>query len=338
VSVGLTLGLDPPTLGVVLLTLVFTFLSGYNGSAAIVATVVASGAVTRRKAVALATAAELIGPLVLGVAVAETIARDIVPPGTISAAVLTAALLAAIAWALLASWLGLPMSSTHAIVGGLVGAGLSARGLAGVRWDGIGGVVAALLLTPALGLLAGFVAMRLLLAVGVYLTPAVNGYLRRGQVLTATLVALSHGTNEAQKGMGLILAGLIVAGRGPAAGSGLPAWVQVACALAIAAGVAAGGQRMLRTLGGQIFKIRPVHGFAVQASSAAIVIGSTLLGGPTSMTQVATSAIFGVGAAERVGKVRWEVGRGILLAWLVTLPSVAALAAALYQLARLASL
>jgi PiT family inorganic phosphate transporter len=325
-----------PTL-VIALALGFTFLNGYNGSASIVATVVASGAVSRRRALALAAAGELIGPLVLGVAVAETIARDVVPPGDATGVALACGLVAAIGWGVIASWRGLPMSSTHALVGGLAGAGLAARGLAGVRPEGLLGVLIALIATPTIALVGGYVYMKLVLRAGQHFTPAINVYLRRAQVVTSALVAAAHGANEAQKGMGLIAAALVIRDGGAIS---VPLWAQVACACAIAGGVAVGGTATLRTLGARVYRIRPVHGFAVQVTAAAIILISSLLGGPTSTNQVATSAIFGVGAAERATQVRWELGWSIAVAWLVTAPAAALGGATLYLivagLARLA--
>jgi PiT family inorganic phosphate transporter len=218
------------------------------------------------------------------------------------------------------------------MVGGLAGASVAASGLDGVRWVGMTGVLIALVATPALGLAGGYLYMKLVWGAGSFFTPALNAILRRAQVLTSALVAVSYGTNEAQKGMGLILAALLARSGHQV---GVPLWAQLASAIAIAGGVALGGSATLRTLGMRVFRIRPVHGFAAQATSAAIVIASTLLGGPTSMTQVATSAIFGVGAANRVTAVRWELGTSIVLAWLITLPATAVVAGALYWLTRL---
>jgi PiT family inorganic phosphate transporter len=316
----------------VLLALLFTFLNGYNDSAAIVATMVASGALTPRKALALAAVAELAGPLVLGVAVAETIGRGVVAPDATTLGVLLGALVGASVWGLAAGWLGVPTSATHALVGGLVGAGFAAAGADAVEWRGVGRVVLALALAPTLGIVGGYAFMALVLALGRYLTPAVNPHLRRLQIVTSALVALSHGANDAQKSMGVIAAGLVAAGAMPS--FAVPFWVVAACAVAIALGVGLGGETTLRTLGMRIYTIRPVHGFAAQTTTATVVLAASLLGGPASTTQVATSAIFGVGAAERLTKVRWWVGESIVLAWLVTMPLAALVAAAVYLLGR----
>jgi PiT family inorganic phosphate transporter len=312
------------------LALLFTFLNGYNDSAAIVATMVASGALTPRKALALAAVAELAGPVVLGVAVASTIGRGVVDPRATSVGVLLAALVGASAWGVLAGRLGVPTSATHALVGGLVGAAVAGYGVGAIDWRGLGQVVAALALAPLLGIVVGYAFMAIVLALGRYLTPAVNVHLRRIQIATSALVALSHGANDAQKSMGVITAGLVAAGALPS--FAVPTWVVGGCAGAIALGVALGGETTLRTLGMRIYTIRPVHGFAAQTTTAAVVLSASLLGGPASTTQVATAAIFGVGAAERVSKVRWGVGESIVLAWFVTLPIAALVAAAVYLL------
>jgi PiT family inorganic phosphate transporter len=294
---------------------------------------VASGALTPRRALALAAVAELAGPMVLGIAVASTIGRGVIDPAAATLGVLIAALVGASAWGLTAGWLGLPTSATHALVGGLVGAGVAASGASAIDWRGVGLVVGALALAPTLGIVLGYLFMALVLALGRYLTPAVNPHLRRLQVVTSALVALSHGANDAQKSMGVITAGLVAAGALPT--FAVPLWVVGACAVAIALGVALGGETTLRTLGMRIYTIRPVHGFAAQTTTAAIVLAASLLGGPASTTQVATSAIFGVGAAERLTKVRWGLGGSIVVAWFVTMPLAALVAAAVYLIGTL---
>jgi PiT family inorganic phosphate transporter len=319
---------DTALLALVALTLAFTFLNGYNDSASIVATMVASGSLTPRKALLLAAAAELAGPLVLGVAVASAIGRGIVEPGVASVGLLIAALVGATAWGIAAGRLGVPTSATHALVGGLIGATVVAAGPGAINWRGVLLVVAALGLAPTLGIVGGYLFMKLVLRVGEHLTPVVNVYLRRVQIATSALVALGHGANDAQKGMGVIAAGLVAAGAQPR--FEVPLWAVGACAVAIALGVALGGESTLRTLSVRIYQIRPVDGFAAQSTTGLIVLAASLLGGPASTTQVATSAIFGVGAAERITKVRWGVAEGIVLAWLVTLPLSAALAALAY--------
>ena len=323
---------DPTTAALVGLALAFTFLNGYNDSASIVATMVASGALTPRKALMMAGCFEFFGPLLFGVAVASTIGRGVVDPAQITRGTLIAALLGAAAWGVTAGRIGVPTSATHSLVGGLVGAGLASAGPGAVLWQGLVGVIVALGMAPALGVVVGYAYMKVMLRVGTYMTPHANPVLKRAQLLTSALVALSHGANDAQKGMGIITAGLVASGALPR--FEVPQWAILSCAAAIALGVAMGGTATLRTLGMRVFTIRPVHGFAAQAASAAIVIGASLLGGPASTTQVATSAIFGVGAAERVTKVRWEVAEAIVIAWLVTVPVSAVVAAVVYLVGR----
>jgi PiT family inorganic phosphate transporter len=326
--------LDPLTLAIVALALLFTFINGYNDSASLVASMIASGAMSPRNALLLAATAEFLGPLLFGVAVATTIGRGVVNAEAVSGQILLAALLAAIVWGIAAGRLRLPTSATHALVGGLVGAGVVSAGPAAVNWWGVGAVSLTLAAAPAIALTVGFVYMRVMLRVGRYLTPRVNQILRWSQVVTSTALAASHGVNDAQKGMGVIAAALVASGALPT--FEVPTWAVVACAASIALGVANGGTASIRRLGTAIFAIRPVHAFVAQAASAAIVFGASILGGPASTTQVATSAIFGVGAAERWTKVRWQIGQAILLAWLVTIPLTALLAGGLVALLDLA--
>jgi PiT family inorganic phosphate transporter len=319
---------DPALLVLVGLALAFTFLNGYNDSASIVATMVASRALTPRRALTMAAVAEVVGPFLLGSAVASTIGQSIVAPPARTPTVLIAALSGAGVWGIASGRFGIPTSATHALVGGLIGAGLIATGPAGIDWFGVQAVVGALAIAPALGLVGGFLYMKAMLKVGAHLTPGVNPFLSRLQVVTSVLVALSHGANDAQKGMGLITAGLLATGA--QSQFDVPVWVVGACAAAIALGVAFGGQRTVRTLGVRIFTIRPIHGFAAQATAAGIVLGASALGGPASTTQIATSAIFGVGAAERFSKVRWQVGDAIVAAWLLTIPIAGLVAGGAY--------
>lgn len=287
---------------------------------------IASHAMTPRRALMLAAAAELAGPLLLGTAVATAIGRGVVRAEAISLGLLIAALAAACLWGVAAARLGVPTSATHALIGGLVGAGLVAGGPGAIAWGGVGVIVAGLVLAPTIGLAGGYLLMRAVLVAGQYLTPAVNGHLRQLQVATSVLVAFGHGANDAQKGMGVIAAGLALGGSGDLV---VPTWVVGACAATIALGVLLGGQRTLRTLGMRIYTIRPVHGFAAQTTTAATMLAASALGAPSSTVQVGVSAIFGAGAAERLTKVRWALAEGIVAAWLITLPASGALGAVL---------
>jgi PiT family inorganic phosphate transporter len=196
-----------------------------------------------------------------------------------------------------------------------------------VKLAGLGKVVLALAISPLIGLIAGYVVMKVVLFLARGASPKINTFFKRGQIITALALALSHGTNDAQKTMGIITLGLVSAGVLPT--FHVPLWVITICAGAIALGTATGGWRLIKTLGSKFFKIRPVHGFTTQVASASVILSAAILGGPVSTTQVVSSAIIGVGSAERLSKVRWGTAEQILAAWLTTIPVAAILAAGL---------
>ncbi len=313
--------------------LTFGYLNGFHDSSNVVATVISSRAMSPAFALALAGAGVLCGPFLFGVAVAQTIGRDIVPSETLTPAVILSALLAAIAWNLITWWFGIPSSSSHALIGGLVGAVAAANGLSLIRVAGLTKVAIALVMSPILGAGLGWLLMRLVIFIArtFELSPRINWVFKRGQMLTAMTLALSHGTNDAQKTMGMIAMALIATGHMDT--FAVPTWVIASSAGAMALGMATGGRRIIRTLGHGIYRVRPVHGFSAQAAAAGVILGAALLGGPVSTTHVVSSAIMGVGSAERLRRVRWGVVENIVLAWIVTLPATAILAASLVQVA-----
>jgi PiT family inorganic phosphate transporter len=213
-------------------------------------------------------------------------------------------------------------------VGGLLGAAILSSGFAVVRLPGLLKIVIALLVSPPLGMLAGWLVMRLTLWISRGANPSVNRVFKALQIVTLVGLAFGHGSNDAQKTMGVITMGLLAGGLIPT--FHVPTWVILVSASAIALGTSLGGWRLIKTLGGRIFRIRPIHGFTSQVAGAAVIIGASLLGGPVSTTQVMSSAIMGVGAAERLGKVNWLILRDLALAWALTIPTTALLAAALY--------
>jgi len=310
------------------LALVFDFLNGFHDSSNIVATVISSGAMRPRLALVIAAVCHFLGPFLFGVAVATAVGDGLLRDEVISPVVIVAGLSSAVIWNLVTWYLGLPSSSSHALVGGLLGAAVLSGGMDVVRIDGLTKILLALLLSPVVGILAGFLVMRLVLFLSQSAHPRVNYLFRRLQAVTLIGLALSHGTNDAQKTMGVIAMGLLTAGYMER--FSVPIWVIAASAGAIALGTSLGGWRLIRTLGGRIFRVRPVHGFASQVAGAAVILGAALLGGPVSTTQVMSSAIMGVGAAERLGKVRWLVLRDLVVAWVLTIPLTAALAAVAY--------
>lgn len=315
---------------VVALALVFGFFNGALDSGSLVATAIASRSLTPRRALALASAAELAGPFLFGTAVAATIGSGMIRPEAAEPVLVVAALAGAIGWNLVALSLGLPTSSTHALVGGLVGAALAGPGIGALMPSGLLLVLAFLVLGPTLGLLAGYIGLRVVLSAVRGAAPSINIGFRRGQVVTLVVLALSHGTNDGQKIMGVIALGLVAAGVLPS--FSVPLWVVAASAGALALGVALGGSRIIRTLGAGLYRVRPVHGFSAQASAGLFILAATALGGPVSTGQVVSAAILGVGAAHRLSAVRWSVAANIITAWLVTMPVSALASGGIYWL------
>jgi PiT family inorganic phosphate transporter len=310
--------------------LVFNFLNGFHDSSNIVATMISSRALPPRMALGITAVAEFLAPFIFGVAVAKTIGEDIVAPGTVSIEVIFAALFSAILWNIITWLVGIPSSSSHALIGGIIGAVGVGAGLKAIQMGGLEKVLIALFISPIIGLLAGYLFTKLIFFLARGASPRINWFFKRSQIFTAVALAFSHGTNDAQKTMGIIALGLVTTGY--LAQFYIPTWVIALSASAISLGTAFGGWRLIRTLGGKFYKIRPVHGFSTQVTSAAVILSAALLGGPVSTTQVVSSAIMGVGSAERVNKVRWGVAGNIALAWLLTIPSTALFAAGLYWL------
>jgi PiT family inorganic phosphate transporter len=318
------------TILVIALAAVFDFLNGVHDSSNIVATMISSRALPPRLALWITALAEFIGPFVFGVAVAKTIGDEIVAANTINTNVLIAALLSAILWNILTWALGLPSSSSHALIGGILGAVMMGAGWQVIKVEGIEKILVALFTSPLIGFVVGYLLLRIVLLLSWKATPRINTFFRRVQVLTALSLALSHGTNDAQKTMGIITLALVTGGYLDS--FHIPSWVILLCASIIALGTAMGGWKLIKTLGGKFFKIRPVDGFTSQLAAATVILSASIVGGPVSTTQVVSSAIMGVGAADRFNKVRWMVAQEIALAWIFTIPATASLAAGLYWL------
>ncbi|MCJ7583850.1 MAG: inorganic phosphate transporter [Anaerolineales bacterium] len=315
-------------IAVIVLALAFDFLNGIHDSSNVVATMISSRALSPRVALGMTALANFLGPFIFGVAVAETIGHEIVAAETINIQVLLAALASAIFWNLFTWYLGFPSSSSHALVGGFIGAVVIGAGWQAILLHGLEKILIALFISPIVGFVIGFIILRIILLLCWKATPRVNIFFKRGQIITALALALSHGTNDAQKTMGIITLALVTGGYLKV--FAVPVWVIIICAGMIALGTAVGGWKLIRTLGGKFYKIRPVHGFATQLASAIVITSASLVGGPVSTTQVVSSAIMGVGAAERVNKVRWGVAQEIAMAWLLTIPATALVAAGMY--------
>lgn len=317
-------------IAVITVAVSFDFMNGFNDSAALVAPVVSTRALSPRAALRLAAVGEFLGPFLFGVAVAKAIGGDLLDAAYLTLPTLLAALLASFTWNIITWYFGIPSSSSHALVGGLLGAAIAAGGLSSVRWGGLNHVLLALLLSPPLGMLGGFLVTKLLFFLTRRATPAVNKVFRIFQVITSFGVALSHGGNDAQKTMGVITLALVVSGKLPA--FHVPTWVVVLSATAIASGTSIGGWRQIKTLGGKIFRLRPIHGLAAQVGGSLVIAAASLLGGPVSTTQVMSSSILGAGAAERLGRVRWTVGQEMLTAWVLTIPAAALLSMVVFKI------
>ncbi|MBL7162371.1 MAG: inorganic phosphate transporter [Anaerolineales bacterium] len=312
----------------VALALIFDFLNGFHDSANVVATMISSRAMTPKAALFIAAAANFVGPFLFGVAVAKTVGKEIVSPESVTVAVVMAALVSASLWNIATWYFGIPSSSSHALIGGIIGAVLVGSGYQAVRVEGLWIVGSALFLSPIIGFVVGLLVMRVALWAVKGATPKANAFFKVAQLPTAIALALSHGTNDAQKTMGIITLGLVVLGY--QTDFHVPWWVILASATAIGLGTAFGGWRIIHTLGGKFYRIRPIHSFTSQLTSAAVIMGASLTGGPVSTTHVVSTAILGVGAAQRRSQVRWGVMVDIMVAWLLTVPATAGVAALIY--------
>ena len=315
-------------IAVIVLALAYDFLNGVHDSSNVVATMISSRALSPRAALTMTAIAEFSGPLIFGVAVANTIGHEVVAADAISMQVLLAALLSAILWNLLTWYLGFPSSSSHALIGGFVGAVIVGAGWHALQVRGLLKILIALFTSPVIGFMFGFFVLRLIFLLSWNASPRINKYFRRFQVVTSLALALSHGANDAQKTMGIITLALVTGGY--LKEFTVPLWVILLCGTMIGLGTSLGGWKLIRTLGRKFYKIRPVHGFASQLTSAVVILTASLVGGPVSTTQVVSSAIMGVGAADRLNKVRWGVATEIATAWLLTIPATALVAAGIY--------
>ena len=319
---------------VIIFALVYGFLNGVRDSSSIVATMISSRAFHPRTALGMTAVAEFVGPFLFGVTVAKTIGSDVVTPGVLSLDAILACLLAAVLWNMMTWFFGIPSSSSHALIGGLLGVAIFAAGVHAINLQGLYKVLYGLFLSPLAGFFVGFMMLRVIYFSARAASPRINEFFKRAQFLTAVGLALSHGTNDAQKTMGMITLSLMIGG--VLTEFTVPFWVIAASAGTMAVGAALGGWRLIRTLGGRFYKIRPVHSFATQMTSAVVIFGASFSGAPVSTTQVVSSAIVGVGSSERLSKVRWTVVRDILTAWIITIPISGVMAAGIYwMIARL---
>jgi len=315
---------------VIVLALIFDFLNGMRDASNIVATMISSRAFSPQTALGIAAVAEFLGPFLFGVVVAKTIGEDIVQSNVLTLDVIVSALVGAITWNLITWYFGIPGSSSHALIGGMVGAVIVGAGVDAIKFGGLNRVLIALFTSPLVGFIVGFIMTRLIYFLAQRATPRINTFFKRSQLITAVALAFSHGTNDAQKTMGIIALSLVIGGVLPS--FQVPTWVVAVSAGAIAIGTSLGGWRLIRTLGEKFYKIRPVHSFATQLTSALVILSASFVGVPVSTSQIVSSAILGVGASERVSQIRWSVAKDIIIAWLITIPASGLLSAGVYWL------
>ncbi len=317
---------------VILFAIIFDYINGFHDAANAIATSVSTGVLHIRTAVIVAAIFNFIGAMA-GTAVAKTIATGFTNPAGVTQYVILSALIGACVWNLLTWWLGLPSSSSHAIVGGLTGAVVANTGLHSFYWGALyKKILVPLVLSPTIGFVAAFILMIALSWIFKSFKASTGSFLsRKLQLLSCCTMAFSHGSNDAQKSMGIITLALLAAGTSlpnwmmPHAPGQVPMWVVIVCAAAIAAGTIAGGKKIIKTMGTKIIKIVPLQGFAAETAGTLTILLASKFGIPVSTTHCINASIMGVGASKRISAVRWGVAGNILLAWVLTLPAAAAI-------------
>lgn len=318
-------------IALIVITLLFAFVNGFHDGCNVIATVVTSRSLSPRRALAIACLAEFLGAVVFGTAVAATIGKGIlsserlqVIPNEQIQTILLAALIGAIVWNLVTWFVGLPSSSSHALIGGMVGAGVVAGGLEVVEWHSLlWRVLIPMFASPVIGFVGGYLIMKISMALFRNQKPGISFAFKQLQVATMSFLAASHGSNDAQKAMGIIAMVLFASSTADNRVFDVPYWVVLTCAAAITLGLSMGGWRIIKTIGRQISKITPLHSFDSQVASGSIIAISSVLGFPVSTTQIVGSTVMGVGAGYRLRSVRWRITKDILSAWLLTIPASA---------------
>jgi len=314
------------------LALVFDFINGFHDTANAIATSVSTRAIAPNHAIIMAAVLNFLGAM-YSTGVAKTIGADIVSSaGHVDEHVIIAALAGAIIWNIVTWWLAMPSSSSHALVGGLIGAVMVSVGQSGLNFYGIGRIVLSLIASPVIAILSGCIVMHILFLIFGQCSPHIlNERFKRMQLLSAATMAFSHGSNDAQKSMGIITLALLSGGYIDV--FEVPFYVKMLAAIAMAIGTATGGWRIIKTIGGKIFKLEPISGFAADLNSSIVIFSATLLHLPVSTTHVVSGSIMGVGMAKRIRAVRWGVAQQMLLAWVMTIPCTALLGSVVYQIA-----
>jgi len=317
----------------IILALFFDFINGFHDSANAIATVVATKVLSPLKAVTMAALFNLIGPLVFGTAIATMIGKGILDSQQVNITVnlIFAVLVGAVIWDLITWYLGLPTSSSHALVGGLVGAGIAANGIVSIHAKGVELIVLYMVISPIIGLITAFLFALLIMRAFRRSHPSrINHYFKRLQLFSAAFYSLTHGTNDAQKTMGIIALLLVAEGlSNPSSATQLPIplWVIISCAAAIGLGTFFGGWRIVKTMAQRVTRLRPYQGFAAETSSGLVLASMAAMGIPVSTTHVISSSIMGVGATDKLSAVRWGIARKIVGAWILTIPAAAVISA-----------
>ncbi len=321
---------DTLLIAVVVLALVFDYINGFHDTANAIATSVSTRALPPRVAVYMAACLNFAGAM-YSTGVAKTIGSDIVTAASmVNEPIIIAAMVGAIFWNLLTWWLGIPSSSSHALSGGVMGAVIISKGMVALKVSGIVKIVLSLVLSPLLAIVCGFLVMNALFWAFRKQAPArVNHQFKKLQILAAAMMSFAHGSNDAQKAMGIITLALVSAGYLDV--FDVPFWVKVSAALAMGCGTAFGGWRIIKTMGAKIFKLEPINGFSADINSSLVIFSATLLHLPVSTTHVVSGSIMGVGAAKRINAVRWGVAQQMVMAWVLTIPSTALVSALTYK-------
>lgn len=309
------------------LILTFTYVNGFHDGCNVVATIIASRSMGPKKALLWASVFEFIGAAFLGTAVAVTIGKGIIDPSVLShnsnvaLFMVFSAISCALVWNIITWLVAIPSSSSHALIGGIIGSGIGAYGFHVINWHiFLYKVLLIMFLTPIIGMIVGYFLTKITFALLANCSPSINKFIKRIQFLSMCFLGASHGTNDAQKSMGLIT--MVLATSGIIDSFYVSKWVIFSCAIAISLGVLSGGWRLIKTIGFRIFRLEPIHSFNAQLAAGTIIYVSGLLGGPVSTSQIMSSSIMGVGAAHRFKQVRWEVAKDIFMAWFITIPIV----------------
>ncbi len=328
-------GLSLLAFSTVVMTLMFEFVNGFHDSANSIATIVATKVLSPVAAVSMAAVFNFVG-INISLAVAKTIGKGIIDTSVVpqeGVVLVFCAVAGAVIWDLITWWFGIPTSSSHALVGGLIGAGVAAAGTSVIIWSGTLKTISFIAISPLVGLAAAFGLTILVMRVARRITTAtVNRYFRRFQLASSAFYSVTHGTNDGQKGMGIVALVLIMDAGGSTSSFPIPLWVMIACQTAISLGTFFGGWRIVKTMASRITKLDPYQGFCAETGAAAMLFTTAHIGVPVSTTHTISGAIMGVGATKRFSAVRWGVGRRIVIAWILTIPMAASIAGSLFLL------